>query len=313
MDTEERVPIEAALVEFLEQRGYKGRVIALQGLPAVWEDIERHHRAGRIDEALYQERLTDFQHHPPDSLPNAKSVILVAYAQPQTRFTFAWNNHTIQTIIPPTYLYSRQADKQVEDTLMEFLQPEGYRVVKTVLPKKLLAVSSGLAQYGRNNISYIPGMGSFYRIAVFYSDVPCLKQSWQELQMMEPCQDCMDCLHQCPTGAITAERFLIRAERCLTFHNYRPGHIPFPAWIDPSWHTCLVGCLLCQTVCPKNAHVRDWIVEGEDFSFEETTLLLAGMSPAQLPAETARKVKGLERFMDRVPRNLKVLVERNAR
>lgn len=308
MDTEITVTLEATL----EKRGYRGRVVAIQHLHDLWEGIERHHRTGRIDEELYQERLAGFQFHPPESLPNARSVILLAYAQSQIRLTFRRNKHQIQALIPPTYFYSRQADKQAEETLIELLKSAGYRVVKTELPKKLLAVSSGLAQYGRNNISYIPGLGSFYRMAVFYSDVPCPQSEWQEPRMMDQCRNCTACLHHCPTGALTAERILIRGERCLTFHNYRPGHIPFPTWIDPSWHNCLIGCLLCQTSCPENTDFRDRIVDGEEFSSEETSLLLEGTLPAQLPAETVRKVEGIAHFIDRVPRNLKVLAERSA-
>jgi hypothetical protein len=33
---------------------------------------------------------------------------------------------------------------------------------------------------------------------------------------------------------LSAERFLIRGERCLSYHNESPRDLPI--WIDPSWH-----------------------------------------------------------------------------
>jgi epoxyqueuosine reductase len=166
----------------------------------------------------------------------------------------------------------------------------------------------------------VPGMGSFHRLATFYSDLPCQEDNWQELQMMESCQNCSACLRNCPTGAIpsaslgtgTSERFLLRAERCITFHNERAGKFPFPAWLDPSWHNCLVGCLHCQRVCPQNKDFLEWIEEGAEFSQEETALILEGIPSDQLPATTVRKLKQLDliEYLDGLPRNLGVFFSR---
>ena len=95
--------------------------------------------------------------------------------------------------------------------------------------------------------------------------------------MMDLCQKCTACLRHCPTGAITSERFLLRAERCITFHNEEPSDVPFPAWLDASWHNCLVGCLHCQSICPENKDYLAWVGEGAKFSAEETALLVEGV------------------------------------
>ena len=128
--------------------------------------------------------------------------------------------------------------------------------------------------------------------------------------MMERCQTCQACLRNCPTGAITGERFLLHAERCITFHNEEPGDVPFPAWMDPSWHNCLVGCLHCQSICPENKDVLAWIEDGAEFTAHETALLLDGVSLDRLPATTAEKLQhwDLVDLVDVLPRNLKVLL-----
>jgi epoxyqueuosine reductase len=188
---------------------------------------------------------------------------------------------------------------------------EGYKVATPVLPLKLLATRSGLAEYGRNNITYVSGMGSFTRLAAVYSDMPCKEDGWQEARMMKRCENCDLCRKACPTGAIPQGRFLLRAERCLTFHNENKGSIPFPGWIKPSWHNALVGCLTCQNACPENRPFLKSVGETAEFNEEETRLLVKGTPREQISAPTMEKLKllSLTDYYDELPRNLSVLLK----
>jgi len=294
----------------LEERGYAARIVPIHHLGDLREGIEGAYKRGLIDEDVYREYLTVLRFEPPASLPDARSLIVVAVPQPSVQFTFTWDGKPAPLVVPPTYLKSRQVDRQVEDVLAEILHPAGYRVTPAPVPKKLLAVCSGLAVYGRNNVSYVDGMGSFYRLAAFASDLPCLEDTWQKPRMMEACQKCAACRRKCPTGAITVERFLLHAERCIVFHNEKPTSVPFPGWIDASAHNCLVGCMTCQRVCPQNKDFVHWVEEGAAFSQEETTLLLQGQILDRLPPATADKLErsGLASYLDVLPRNLAALL-----
>ena len=128
------------------------------------------------------------------------------------------------------------------------MEPSGFKVTYTRLPQKTLAVHCGLAEYGRNNITYVLGMGSFHRLTTLYSDFPFEQDNWQELRMMDMCKEYSACVRTCPTGPISTDRFLLCAKRCINFHNEHPGSIPFPEWIDSTWHDCLIDCLHCQKV-----------------------------------------------------------------
>jgi epoxyqueuosine reductase len=294
----------------LEERGYRGRVLPIQRLSDLQEELEARHTQGLLDEELYQEHLSVFSFRPPEGLPETRCLIVVAVPQPQMRVTFTWDGKPLPVIVPPTYYPAQQVDRQVENILAGTLRLDGYRVAQAVVPKKLLATRSGLGAYGRNNLCYVDGMGSFHRLVAFYSDLPCPEDRWQEPGTMESCRDCSACLHNCPTGAITSERFLLHAERCITFHNEKPGDVPFPAWIDPSWHNCLVGCLTCQRVCPQNRDFLDRVAEGPEFSQEETALLLRGVTLDQLAAATAEKLARFD-MVDLpgfLPRNLGVFL-----
>jgi epoxyqueuosine reductase len=270
------------------------------------EGIDNLHRQGLFNEEFYQKRLTYFEFRQPENLPQAKTLIIVSIPQPQIKETFIFHGEPHNVIVPPTYAYNE--DTQVLEILSSVLRPHGYGVVRSKLPLKSLAVHSGLGSYGRNNICYVPGLGSFHRLAAFYTDFEAHEDNWQDFRIMERCSRCQACLRSCPTGAINEERFLVHAERCITFRNERPTK--FPTWLDKSWHNCLVGCLRCQKVCPENAPFVNWIVGDKVFSEEETTIILKGIAEDRLPVETLRKIErlNLSGAMDILPRNLGVLL-----
>ena len=237
---------------------------------------------------------------------------MITVPQPQYKITFCWNNKEVPLIIPPTYLFGMDVINKCKELLSEILKPHGYSIEYARIPQKTLAVHIGLAEYGRNNITYVPDWGSFHRPSTFYSDFPYDQEDWRDLRMMDLCKECSACVNKCPTKTITKDRFLIHVERCLTFHNEHPGDIPFPDWIDPSWHNCLVGCMLCQKVCPANKKVMKWVEPGPNFSEEETKLLVSGTPMESLPSETRKKIEeyDLANYLYVYPRNLGVLLKR---
>jgi epoxyqueuosine reductase len=179
------------------------------------------------------------------------------------------------------------------------------------LPWKLLAVRSGLARYGKNNITYISGLGSFYRLVAFVSDLPCPADRWEALRFLNDCTHCDACTKACPGGAIGAGRFLLHAERCMTFHNERQGE--FSAWLNPSWHHCLVGCMVCQKVCPVNKNFRKWIVDGPTFSAQETDFIMQTVGQDKLPHKTVLKMDQLDmiEYLGVLGRNLQALASKH--
>ena len=191
-------------------QGYQARVVPIRRLHDLHHAIERGRKQDLFDEEFYQERLTGFVFTPPEDMPEAQSLIIVAFRDPQVRFYFNRRGARIPAIVPPTYLHWQGKDWQAGRLLSGLLGAESHRVVPAIVPKKLLAVCSGLAAYGKNNITYIEGMGSFHRLAAFCSDLQCEQDEWREPKMMEHCERCVGCLRGCPTGAIRPERFLLR-------------------------------------------------------------------------------------------------------
>jgi epoxyqueuosine reductase len=298
----------ANLISALEQGGYRGKIVSVEHLSDLQNDIGDLHRQGLFDEEFYAEELRGFDFTIPDSLPGAKSLIIAAAPQPQVRATFTLEDKELPCTIPPTY--SHATDRKIEKLLQTQLGPAGFHIQMANIPRKLLAVRSGLARYGKNNITYIEGLGSFYRLVALLSDFPCIEDRWQDLGFLKECTNCDVCTRACPGGAIGAGRFLLHAERCLTFQNERPPE--FPAWLNPSWHHCLVGCMICQKVCPVNKDFRKWVVEGPSFSAQETDLMIQRVSRDKFPLETIQKLETIDmiEYLGVLGRNLQALAGR---
>jgi len=190
--------IRKKLLSKIEEHGIKGQVVSTHHLVHLEEEIEEKHGQRFFDPELYKEYLSGFKFKLPESLSDAKSIIIIAYPQPQIRIIFNLKGSSYPLILPPTYL--QYPDKRVEEILPGLLNPQGYRLAKAVLPLKVLAVRSGLGFYGKNNICYVEGMGSFHRLLAFYPDFPCSEDSWPKARIMEGCKKCVACQRSCPTG-----------------------------------------------------------------------------------------------------------------
>jgi epoxyqueuosine reductase len=247
------------------------------------------------------------------SVAAGTTAIIVAVPRPAHRLRVTTPAGEIAVVVPPTYIGDREVDTAVRCKLAAFLGrgPDAVRPLRA--PLKALAVRFGLALYGRNNVTYVPGMGSYVQLVGALTDVVLdLPEPWRPrpYTLMQECDSCEACRGACPAAAIGEDRFLLHAERCLTNYNELPG--PWPKWLAPTWHSCLLGCLYCQNACPQN--VGRLTMEAADvlFDLEETSALAAGpvVQSGALRDRIARKVAllGLTEYDAVLGRNLQALL-----
>jgi epoxyqueuosine reductase len=242
----------------------------------------------------------------PEGVPRPRSVVVAATSRPLTRATLTVHGRMHEVAVPPHYAGYFTVPDGLPVAIGAALGPR-YAAARFEPPLKTLAVYSGLARYGRNNIAYVPGLGSYLMLAACATDAPPPDGSpWQEPQQLERCERCSACLRACPSGAIRAERFLLQTDRCLTTHN--ESEEPFPDWVDPAWHHTAVGCLRCQQACPENAGVSLRVAEPEVFDEAETAAILSASPDA--PAATRDKLSrcGLDYSAELIARNLHALL-----
>ena len=273
-----------------------------------------------IDRLKHDNVLNDFQRHivdgiyaldTPDVGLEVRSIVVVATPSVAATITLTRRGRSIPVSIPPGYVGNVSAPIAIERYLNEALSPMGHRVRHAPrIPKKLLAVRSGLGVYGRNNLCYVEGMGSLLNLVAFYSDAPCPEGVWRPVRAMDACRGCEACLSACPTGAIMRDRFLIDNTRCLTYLNeVGKEYDGFPEWAPPSAHHTAYGCSRCLEVCPENrAYIGRPGVQVA-FTEEETDLLLQGLPLEDLSAGLQAKVNALDMagYLGALPRNLRAL------
>ena len=294
--------------EGMKQFGYKAKTVSIRHLPEVQEAVGKLVRQGLLNQRLHEGWHFYLQTN--RNLPEANTIIVVAMPQPITRIWFTWQGTAYPADIPPDYFAKAEHQSRAEETLEDVLETAGYRIARAHLALKILAVRSGLARYGRNNITYIPGMGSLYSLVAFYTDYSCNEDDWQESRAMVDCENCSLCRENCPTGSIPVDRFLIHAENCLGFLNETEPDFPYWVQHQPDWHNALVGCMRCQFVCPVNKPYLNKIVVGPSFSEEETGLILNKIPLENLSPETRRKLKISDGVYPLLARNLSALIEK---
>jgi epoxyqueuosine reductase len=256
--------------------------------------------------SLGEEAVIDWR----DKLQGSRSVVVGAVPRPLTlaTLTIGGTEHTVP--VPPHYAGYETTPDGLTAAVSTALAPSGRHAVRVEPPLKTLAAGAGLARYGRNNITYVPGLGSYLQLAACLTDLQApADAAWGESQQLDRCERCSLCLRACPTGAIRSDRFLLQTDRCLTWVN--EARAPFPDWVDPAWHTCAVGCLRCQQVCPENAAVDLVVSPAEVLDEEESAAVLAARPQAELGEETVAKLRrsGLDYAPRLIARNLRVLIE----
>ena len=277
------------LFKKLKENGYDLRLAPVEKVQELKEEIMTRVERGDIDRALYEKHMSWFNFSPEEKMTDAKSVIIASIPQSAISVGLHWKGQIGRFLVPPTYSY-KPADGNLIGLIESVLSPAGFSVVRAPIPEKLLAARTGLAKYGRNNITYIESIGSYHRLVALYTDMPCEDYHWGEPQMLEDCEHCLECIKSCPTASITQERFLVKAERCLTYFN--ESRNPFPSWVDSKWHNAVIGCFKCQTSCPANPKLP---VEKSSiiFSEEEVRQIIDSIPKDQLGEETRDKLDRL--------------------
>ncbi len=252
-----------------------------------------------IMDDLYQFELPDIEF-------SIKSIILVAIHHPfyaKVKFQKGAKEYNCLSLVKADF-----AENEIY--IRDIMKYNGFSLITADnLPLKRLGVHSGLAKYGRNNITYIDGLGSNFSYAAYFSDLPCEEDTWGEVMNANTCKACNLCINSCPTGAIRREQFLIDNQKCLSCLNEVPGD--FPDWLPMTAHHTLYDCLICQKVCPMNNKQKDYVLENISFSEEETNLLLNGATISSFSDEMRQKVLllGIDEWYDAIPRNLDTLFQ----
>jgi epoxyqueuosine reductase len=286
----------------------KFKTISIIHLKELQTEINAWQHDGFITKKFYEQNYSQFVFHPPETFQNTRFIVVIGIPQKITRIEFFYKGKRFQAIIPPTYIFSevRVACKEI---LSRVLGKKGYSVERTILPMKLLSVKSGLGKYGKNNLCYVDGMGSYTRLEAFYTDYEFPTDDWGEKELMPSCTTCSLCQQACPTHCIPDNRLLIHADQCLTYFNENDGD--FPSSIPMQSHNAIIGCMHCQIVCPQNKKFFGYNPNIISFTEEEAACILQKTPRESIPQSLVKKLVDINLYEDysHLQRNLSVLMK----
>ena len=299
------------LQNWANDRGYRVAWGPTEAVRRARAEILDRRESGELDPVFCQGSL-EFLFEAEEFRPE-ESVVVVAMPRPAHRVGFDLGHTRLEAVLPPTYFRYRPTFEEVRQDIAANGLP-GARVEHLTAPLKTVATKLGLVRYGRNNIAYAEGIGSYIQLCGYITDAALpVPPNWVEERpdLLPECEDCTICHSACPTKAIADDRVLLRAERCITLANENPG--AWPDSLPARAHHCLIGCLACQRACPANPKLRIDDT-GVCFSADETRTLIDGDGPADSHAENGIRAKlawlgqpGVEPVLGR---NLRALLER---
>ena len=275
---------EEMVARWAQDKGYAWAAGCLETLDFIRDALARRISAGELEAAFAAQWLNAFNYLEGCRLERPRSVLILALPCPAYVLTFHPGDRVRKMILPPTYARYRDTFAAVRKDLNRTIEPGSRHFEVLNAPLKSLAAVLGLVRYGRNNIAYAPGPGSYFQLVGLVSDlefggtVPGPAWEWP---MLPECAGCDLCIKGCTRGAISPDRFLLYAERCVVPLTETPGVLE-PGLVHPS-PACIIGCLRCQLVCPVNKGKLRYEDSGVHFTPEETEAILHQALPADDP------------------------------
>lgn len=269
--------VEERLKGWAAARGY-GLAIAGTGVvDEVLRKLDERRAGGMFDPGFYRESLSWVKALDQLGVSRSNRVVVVAVPSPIHVLPVKAGGRVVETIIPPTYIHYKGTFEDVLADMKANALSEGDEPSILKVPLKSLAVHVGLAVYGRNNITYVPGLGSGHQLCAYAVGGAGARPGETADAaggegVLERCANCRACINACPTGAIREDRFLISAERCFTLHS--ESRRPFPAFAKFPKSVGLIGCMDCQLVCPENKGRLKTAPSGVEISADETEAVL---------------------------------------
>ncbi len=161
-------------------------------------------------------------------------------------------------------------------SLRERLAGEGVRTERAAVPVKTILVDWGLGTRLDSDLIFIPGFGTRFIVQALMVSLSDDELCYTPRQApFEACVHCKRCERACPGGAIKGRAYDWR--RCLRAYEEGPD---MPEWVMEKL-TCLLGCEVCQNVCPLNHFMQPRpMTEAETEAFALDRLIAGDLKPA---------------------------------
>ncbi len=217
--------------------------------------------------ALINERNARLKDDPREILPSVKTVMLLIKKWTPYKQTPG------EATVSAYYAASNSAHAECA-RLAEDIRTNGYEAVANaqIAIKPLLKLYGGVA--GLNSLISLKAFGTRFHAQIILTDMPTDTENPQTESpaTFEGCAGCMACVKACPARAISPDGY-IDITRCLRALDDGSS---VPEDLRPIIGNSLLGCDICQNVCPRNEHTEPCDMPGELRASLDLRALLSG-------------------------------------
>ena len=167
---------------------------------------------------------------------------------------------------------SSNASYHASGALMRKLRTLGIRAERAEVPVREMLLRAGVGSPLKNGLTYLPGFGTRYSVQTLLVALP--EPIYTPVREPEPvrCSACHACERICPSKAISDEGYDFQS--CARAYM---GGDPMEDWVMDALG-CILGCELCQRICPYNLGIEPIAELPEAFRLEE--ILQGNVKPA---------------------------------
>ena len=212
----------------------------------------------RSQAQLAERRQLKFE--PLADLPWVKSLAVLLWAYRPAELPAAGS------VFVDSYYFASNAAYHAAKKLEDALTAAGHRVQSNVsYPARKAALRAGLGVVGCSSMLITPEYGSRVVIILMATDIELMSRKPEgSARISQTCLACGRCIRACPGSALT-EHGLTHPEKCL--RNYMLEGTIVPEEIRSKMSRSLVGCDVCQRVCPMQPCNHEEKEETEPVSF----------------------------------------------
>ncbi len=176
-------------------------------------------------------------------MPDVKTVILLIKSY--RPYVSDENDVTVSAYYPASH-----AAYLAAKTFADELKNRGFQAIPNAqIAIKPFLTAAGVGSAGRNSLVSIQGMGSRFHVQVVLTDAVTELDATAGISETDFCRNCFACVNACPVRAIS-EDGRVDITRCLRARG--EGEV-VPENLRPLYQNRLLGCEICQDVCPRTA------------------------------------------------------------
>jgi len=176
---------------------FQFRSVDIRHLTEMKDVLDKLNRERRVSQQkIIQGYLKDLEYQAPQSMPNARSLTVVSTPAHLRSVGFRWHGMSHTLLVPGGYFYyDNEAFRRalLNQVAGRVAGNANAKMVFSNPPLKTVAVRSGLAEYGKNNITYVEGYGSFHILWAFFSEEVLPDQWSRPYRTMRVCEGCSLC------------------------------------------------------------------------------------------------------------------------